>query len=58
MNMTGRVVVVDVEMPFWSMVTLMVKWTIASIPAFLILALLAFGVTLALAVPLGLLAPR
>jgi hypothetical protein len=36
----GEVVVVDVKMPFWSMVTFMVKWVIASIPAFLILAVL------------------
>ena len=34
------VVVVDVQMPFLSMVTFMVKWVLASIPAFLILALM------------------
>jgi hypothetical protein len=27
------VVVTDIHMPFWSMVTFMVKWAIASIPA-------------------------
>lgn len=32
------VTVVDIEMPFWSMVTFMVKWSIAAIPALLILA--------------------
>jgi|GEM_PF-979108 len=32
------VVVVDFDMPFWSIVQLMVKWAIASIPAMLILA--------------------
>ncbi len=42
-----HVVVVNVEMKFLSMVVLMVKWVIASIPAFLIL----FG--LALLVPLA-----
>ena len=36
----AEVVVVDVKMPFWSMVTFMVKWTIASIPAILILVVL------------------
>ena len=36
----SEVVVVDVQMPFLSMVTFMVKWVIASIPAFLILAVL------------------
>jgi hypothetical protein len=33
-----EVVVTDVRMPFWSMVAFMVKWAIAAIPAFLILA--------------------
>lgn len=32
------VVVVDLRMSFWAMVVFMVKWVIASIPAFLILA--------------------
>ncbi len=35
-----RVVITDVNMRFGSMVTFMVKWAIASIPAFLILLLL------------------
>ncbi len=35
-----RVVITDVNMRFVSMVTFMVKWAIASIPAFLILLLL------------------
>lgn len=34
------VVVVDVKIPFWSMVTLMVKSTIAAIPAIIILLIL------------------
>jgi len=34
-----HVVVVDVNMPFWSMVWFMVKWAIAAIPAGIILAL-------------------
>jgi len=33
-------VVVDIKMPFMSMVTFMVKWAIASIPAFIILAVI------------------
>jgi hypothetical protein len=33
--------VTDIDLPFWSIVRLVVKWTVASIPAFLILALLA-----------------
>ena len=28
-----EIVVVDVKIPFWSMVVLMVKWAIAAIPA-------------------------
>ncbi len=35
-----KVVVTDVRIPFVSMVILMVKWAIASIPAFIILAIL------------------
>jgi len=38
----NTVVVTDVEIPFGSMVVLMVKWALASIPALLILAL-SFG---------------
>lgn len=34
-----RVVVTDVDIPIGSMVTLMVKWAIAAIPALIILAL-------------------
>ena len=30
--------VTDVQIPFMSMVTLMIKWVLASIPAFIILA--------------------
>lgn len=37
----SEVVVVDVQMPFMSMVSFMVKWTLASIPAILILAVIA-----------------
>jgi hypothetical protein len=33
----SSVVVTDIDMPFLSMVTFMVKWALASIPAFLIL---------------------
>jgi len=33
----ARVVVVDLQMPFLSMVVLMVKWALAAIPALMIL---------------------
>ena len=35
-----RVVVTDISMPFISMVIFMIKWVIASIPAFIILSIL------------------
>lgn len=35
-----EVIVVDIEMPFGSMVRFMVKWAIAAIPALIILAIL------------------
>lgn len=38
--------IVDITMPFGSMVAFMVKWAIASIPAFLILAALGWGLLL------------
>ena len=36
-----RVVVTDIHMPFWSMVIFMVKWALASIPAIIILTVIA-----------------
>jgi hypothetical protein len=40
-NVIRDVVVTDIKMPFGSMVVFMVKWAIASIPALIILFLLA-----------------
>jgi len=40
MSDAREVVVVDVKIPFWSMVVLLVKWAIAAIPAFVILLIL------------------
>ena len=34
--------IVAIDMPFWNMVWFMVKWTLASIPAFMILAVIGF----------------
>ena len=39
-SISSRVTVSDFDMPFGSMVTFMVKWSIASIPAFIILILI------------------
>lgn len=47
----GKVVVTDIEIPFGSMVVLMVKWAVASIPALIILSVtgsITFGVINAL----------
>jgi hypothetical protein len=38
----SEVVVTDIRMPFLSMVFFMVKWTLASIPALVILTIIAF----------------
>ena len=35
-----EVIITDIKMPFFSMVVFMVKWVIASIPAFIILVIL------------------
>jgi len=48
MNETREVVVVDVKIPFWSMVVLLVKWAIAAIPAMIILLVLAAAVSMLL----------
>lgn len=47
------VIVTDIDMPFWSMVFFMVKWVIASIPAIIILVLLAVGIPAFLRALLG-----
>jgi len=38
----SEVVIVDVDMPFTSMIGFMVKWAIAAIPALIILAIIFF----------------
>jgi hypothetical protein len=49
MSDAREVVVVDVKIPFWSMVVLLVKWAIAAIPAFVILAILGTLTSMVLA---------
>jgi CHASE2 domain-containing sensor protein len=47
MENSNEVVIVDIKMPFWSMVAFMVKWAIACIPALIILMIIGafvFGV--------------
>jgi hypothetical protein len=43
-----EVVVVDVKIPFVSMVILLVKWAIAAIPAIIILSILAAAASMVL----------
>jgi hypothetical protein len=51
MSETSEVVVVDVKIPFWSMVVLLVKWAIAAIPAMVILVVLATAISMVLGAP-------
>ena len=44
-----RVVVMDIDMPFGSMIAFMVKWAFAAIPALLILGIVGFFVSALLA---------
>lgn len=39
-NQNNHVVITDIKMPFMSMVVFMVKWVLASIPAFIILGIM------------------
>ncbi len=45
----GITTIRDIDVPFWRIVTILVKWSIASIPAIIILTILAalFGVIVA-----------
>ncbi len=49
-NDVQNVVITDIKMPFFSMVIFMIKWTLAAIPAVIIIgaifALLGFGITM------------
>ena len=39
----NEIVIKDIQMPFWSMVTFMVKWAFAAIPAIIIIAFIITG---------------
>ena len=39
-NSRNQVSIIDIDIPFWSMVTFMVKAAIAAIPAFIILSII------------------
>ena len=36
-----RVAMADIDIPFWRMVAIMIKWSLAAIPAFILLAYLS-----------------
>jgi len=48
MSDAREVVVIDVKIPFLSMVVLLVKWAIAAIPAMIILVVLATAASMVL----------
>ncbi len=45
---TNEVIIKDIKMSFWSMVVFMVKWTIAAIPAGIILFLILAAIYIVL----------
>lgn len=53
MNSTQEVTVTDIKMPFWSMVTFMLKWAVATIPAVIVLTFAALGAFFILIIVLG-----
>jgi len=44
---SNPVTIRDIDVPFWRIVTILVKWSIASIPAMIILAILVTVVSFA-----------
>jgi len=39
-----RVAIADVDIPFWRMVAIIIKWSFASIPAMIIIAIIFSGI--------------
>jgi hypothetical protein len=52
-NSNNQVTIVDIKMPFMSMVVFMIKAAIAAIPAFLILSLIMMGISVLLGTIFG-----
>ena len=38
-----RIAIIDIDIPFWRIVTILIKWTIAAIPAAIIVSII-FGI--------------
>jgi hypothetical protein len=53
MDNNNQVTIVDIKMPFMSMVVFMIKAAIAAIPAFLILSLIMMGISVLLGTIFG-----
>jgi len=54
-NESQNVIITDIKMPFLSMVVFMVKWSLAAIPAFIIIAIIFVGLVMGLNMVLGML---
>jgi hypothetical protein len=48
LNEPREVVVVDVQIPFWDLVQLMIKWALAAVPALIILWIIGAVVSMVL----------
>lgn len=35
-----RVAIADIDIPFWRMVAIMIKWSLAAIPAFIVISII------------------
>jgi vacuolar-type H+-ATPase subunit I/STV1 len=54
-NESQNVVITDIKMPFFSMITFMVKWALASIPAVIIIGIIFGALWMGLNMVLGML---
>ncbi len=52
-NSNNQVTIVDIKMPFMSMVAFMIKAAIAAIPAFIIVSLIITGISIVLSTIFG-----
>jgi hypothetical protein len=48
LNEPREVVVIDVQIPFWDLVQLMIKWALAAVPALIILWIIGAVVSMVL----------
>jgi hypothetical protein len=54
-NESQNVVITDIKMPFFSMITFMVKWALASIPAVIIIGIIFGALSMGIYMLLGML---